>query len=438
MAALGCALLDKAACDMMLDRLTDEMFYHEPHRHIFTAISVVRANGLDVDFNTVGERLQAAGVLGEAGGRIYMTDLIDRVATTAHVESYVKIVHEKYGLRTLIDISVATVRTCGTATGLNDVLIKVEEQLDEVAAAWRAHALAQTPRDMLAAIIEHIREERRMRKSGDWRPLTWGLHTLDRWMELRPGALYMIVGDSSHLKSSLLVHTVASLAVDRKCMVMPFEEGQDDWTLKLLSRMANVPIDLAIRAEEMTAADENRLKDAEHALKTYDTLIAPDLRTIRSTRDLHQQIQQHRPEVVVIDYLQIFPDDRNLGGPVQRVDTVAEELQRLAATERITILMASSINRHAKDAQDRPTKTSIRNSHAAVHANHGILGVFYSCKVDATQRADRVHLSVLKHKTTGTTPWTEFHVEPSTSFFTDPYAHNTILDAPAKRERVPF
>jgi len=104
-AVLGAMLLEKDAPVRVLDVLIQEVFYHDSHQIIFAAIKRLFDVGEPVDLLPVTEELRKSAQLGAAGGAYYITQLTNKVASSANLEFHSKILLQKYIQRELIRIS---------------------------------------------------------------------------------------------------------------------------------------------------------------------------------------------------------------------------------------------------------------------------------------------------------------------------------------------
>ena len=77
-----------------------QYFYAVNNRMIYGAMLDMFTLGLPVDFVTVLEQLKENRNFDEATGKVYLTQLAQLVPSISHVESYAKIVRDKYDLRT--------------------------------------------------------------------------------------------------------------------------------------------------------------------------------------------------------------------------------------------------------------------------------------------------------------------------------------------------
>ena len=112
MAVLGSMLIEKDALEKATDILQPEHFYKSAHQQIFSAMSALMARGQAVDLITVTEELKRTGLLAQVGAERYLTELMDKVSTAAHVEHYANIVRETALVRELINVSTNTIEKC--------------------------------------------------------------------------------------------------------------------------------------------------------------------------------------------------------------------------------------------------------------------------------------------------------------------------------------
>ena len=112
MAVLGSMMIEADALERAFDILKPEHFYKNAHQKIFNAMASLMAKNQAVDLITITEELKRQGFLAEIGGERYLSELMGKVSTAAHVEHYAKMVYEAALVRELINISTSTVEEC--------------------------------------------------------------------------------------------------------------------------------------------------------------------------------------------------------------------------------------------------------------------------------------------------------------------------------------
>ena len=98
---LGCMLLDKLSVETSVAMLSEDDFYIDRNKWIFSAIKRLASEGKAVDSLTVMDRLTSDGKMQNIGVS-YIAQLQDMVPFTSNIEQYCRIVKDKSVLRSII------------------------------------------------------------------------------------------------------------------------------------------------------------------------------------------------------------------------------------------------------------------------------------------------------------------------------------------------
>jgi replicative DNA helicase len=132
-AVLGALMLEKDALTAVIDVLQPKSFYKEAHGRIFSAIQNLFQRSEPIDILTVTQELKRTGELEIVGGAYYISQLTNRVASSANVEFHARIIAQKYIQRELIRISSDTIREAYDDTAdVFDLLDNAERNLFSV------------------------------------------------------------------------------------------------------------------------------------------------------------------------------------------------------------------------------------------------------------------------------------------------------------------
>ena len=99
---LGSIIIDPTCLNLVQTIIKSEYFYIEIHQKIYSTLSGMYETNIPIDFITLLERLKSEGVYDDAGGKSYLTQLVQCVPTTANLEHYIAIVKDKYIIRSLM------------------------------------------------------------------------------------------------------------------------------------------------------------------------------------------------------------------------------------------------------------------------------------------------------------------------------------------------
>ena len=101
-AIIGSMLTDRDAVISAIEVLKEDDFYREDNKLIYRAILNLYNRAEPIDIITVKAELESMGKFEQVGGLEYLTELPEKVPTTANAIKYIKIVEEKSTLRRLI------------------------------------------------------------------------------------------------------------------------------------------------------------------------------------------------------------------------------------------------------------------------------------------------------------------------------------------------
>ena len=91
-ATLGSILLNREAIVAVAPWLLPDYFYMERHAQIYEAMLACYNARIPPDTRTVSEELRRRERLEGVGGIAYLSDLVDTVPTSYHVEYYARII----------------------------------------------------------------------------------------------------------------------------------------------------------------------------------------------------------------------------------------------------------------------------------------------------------------------------------------------------------
>lgn len=102
---LGGLLLDNQAWDRIADKLKEKDFYLLSHRILFRTISRFANQAKPFDIVTLTDALKNTNELTEAGGDLYLFEVVRNTPSAANIAAYADIVREHSILRQLIGIA---------------------------------------------------------------------------------------------------------------------------------------------------------------------------------------------------------------------------------------------------------------------------------------------------------------------------------------------
>ncbi|MEG1887860.1 MAG: DnaB-like helicase N-terminal domain-containing protein, partial [Oscillospiraceae bacterium] len=130
---LGAILIDPQSIIMVMDTLKSEHFYIPQNKRIYEILTMMSTQSQVIDFVTVLERLRSEGLYDDAGGKTYLTTLVQSVPSSANIITYANIIKERYYVRSLIIASrdIIQMATEGV-TDANLLIDSAEQRIYEI------------------------------------------------------------------------------------------------------------------------------------------------------------------------------------------------------------------------------------------------------------------------------------------------------------------
>lgn len=376
------ALFHNPECiDSMVPSLDSADFHSEKERTIFMAIEAQRADGADVSIEGVYTRLAADGLLEQAGGVGYLSDLYELglgpVFGMANAERVQR-------LARLRRAAVAGQRVWEeVAAGIEEG--RVGAFLDESADALRAVALeesiTETVKTFDEAYIDGIDAlQERMRNPNPVPGLSSPWPTLDsETTGFHPGELWVIGARPSTGKSAFGMN-VAMHAVKqgRAVLFMSLEMHERMLMERVFASEARIPLS-NIRTGDIDHACVDRLVRLQDELsdKPVRMVYRPGA-TARQVRAeaLAARTAWGRLDLIVVDYLQLMGSDKDRPNREQATADKSQALKALAGELSVPLIALAQLSRDSDKAKRRPGLSDLRESGSIEQDADGVVCIF--------------------------------------------------------------
>lgn len=244
---IGTFLIDKKGLDFAIDLVTPEIFYDPRHQTIFAAIFKLYQDNHPVDLVTVIDRLKKEEHLSLAGGDHYIIELTMGVSSSAHIEYHVRVVLEKYILRSLINISANVIdKSYKESTDVFELLDKAEQSFFEITNGTIKKGF-DTANTLVKEAIDKIKQ---LKDQEGISGVPSGFTALDRetggWQN---SDLIIIAARPAMGKTAFLLSMARNMAVEHNVPIALF--SLEMASIQLITRMiASKPISLQINFEK--------------------------------------------------------------------------------------------------------------------------------------------------------------------------------------------
>jgi replicative DNA helicase len=366
---LGSLMLDKDAIIKVADLLTPGSFYQRAHQEIYGVCRELFEKGEPIDLLSVANRLKEKGVLEQAGGSSYLTELINLVATPAHALNYGKIVHRKMVLRDLIGASHEIGRLgYDESEDINVLLDKAEKRIFGIAQKGLGQDFVLV-KDTLEDAFSRI--DQLSKQGAGLRGLATGFTALDNILAgLQKSDLIILAARPSLGKSALALNFALNVAVNEKTPVGIFslEMSKDQVVDRLISSISMVDL-WKLRTGKLSGQGEDndftKIREAMAVLSEAPIYIddAPSP-TILQMKAMCRRLQASKGlGLVVVDYLQLVEPSNPDAPPVQQVTEASRALKALARELNVPVLVLSQLSRAVEQRSPQiPRLADLRQS----------------------------------------------------------------------------
>jgi len=352
---LGCLMLDKEAIFKVVDIINADDFYHNNHKHIFEAMIELFNNQEPIDIITLSNRLEERKLIKEIGGRTYLAQLSNTVATAANTVYYANLIQKKATLRRLqISASEIMDMSFEEEREIDEILDQAEKKIFGVSRKYLKNSFLGID-SLLTEAFERIDELHK--KSGNLRGLSTGFYDLDNLLAgLQKSDLLILAARPSVGKTSLALDIARQVAIKNKAGVGIFslEMGKEQLVDRMLCAQANVNL-WKMRTGNLSDKEEDNdfTKIAEAMGYLSEAPIYIDDSPNVSVMEIRAKCRRLQSEkglgLIVIDYLQLMEGrGKHSDNRVQEISEISRGLKGIARELNIPVLALAQLSRAAE------------------------------------------------------------------------------------------
>ena len=368
-AIIGSMLTDKDAVISAMERLKKEDFYREDNQSIFEAIVNLYNKSEPVDIITVKDELESMGMFEKVGGLEYLSELPEKVPTTANADKYIKIVSEKSILRQLIKTANEIIELGYDPTeDIEEITEKAEKKIFDIMQG-NAQSDYAPIKDVLVESFNKLEElyNRKQHITG----VPTGFSELDyKTAGLHGSDLVLVAARPAMGKTAFALNIATHAAVRAKVPVAIFslEMSKEQLVNRILCSESMVDSN-KVRTGKLEEDDWGKLAASIGPLSESEIYIddTPGI-TVAKIRERCRKLKLEKNiGLVVIDYLQLVQgsSSRRIGSREQEISEISRSLKILAKELNIPVVALSQLSRAAEKRDDkRPMLSDLRESGA--------------------------------------------------------------------------
>ena len=390
-AVLGAMLSSKDAISKALQWVRSHHFYKEAHGKIFLVMSDLFDKGEPIDTISVINKLKKNKQIDDVGGAYFITGLVESVPTTANIESYAKIVLEKFMLRELIRASHELSKDAyNDQQDVGEILDAAEQTIFGITQD-RLRGGFMPIDGILHETFQNL--DRIASNPGSVTGVASGLIDLDEITSgFQKGDLVIIAGRPSMGKTALALSVMRNAAIDFKVPVGMFslEMANHQLAQRLLCAEGRVDSHL-VRTGKLPKNQWKNLSLAVGSLAEAEIYLddTPAITVLELRAKARRLKAEKNLGLIIVDYLQLMQGPRNIESRQQEISKISRSLKALAKELDVPVIALSQLSRAVEQRSDhRPQLSDLRES-GAIEQDADVVIFLYRSWVYSREEEDK-------------------------------------------------
>jgi replicative DNA helicase len=361
---LGAIISDPQVLSDVIELIKPEYFYNDQHKALYSIMLQMNSMSLPVDIVTVLNEAEKQHIFDSpAEGRRYLAEIGNMLPSTANIESYCKIVADKYFLRSLSYVARSILEEVQSGEQNAQLLLDAAEQ--------KIYDIRQG-RDVrgLVPLSEAISEayDRLGKISGPDKEKYVGARTgftlLDSITSgLNKSDLIIIAARPGMGKTSFAMNIATNVArrAEKEVVTFNLEMSKEQIATRILSTEALVESN-TLRNGRISGDDWVKLATSAGYLSTLPLYI--DDTASMTVQKMKAKLRRTKNlGLVIIDYLQLMESTSRSDNRVTVISEITRQLKVMAKELNVPVILLSQLSRAVESRTDkRPMLSDLRES----------------------------------------------------------------------------
>ncbi|MBR4072441.1 MAG: replicative DNA helicase [Clostridia bacterium] len=363
---LGSIIIDPKSLNDVAVQIKPEYFYIPQHREIYTALSSMFELNQTIDFISLLEKLKKDGVYDEAGGKAYLTQLVQIVPSAANVLTYVAIIRERYYARSLMEAAKKIIQDINeNVMDSGKLLDSAEQRIYEIREGREISGLTHIKQVIEAETYDRLTKMADPETREDYIGIPCGIGQLDKMITgLNKSDLIILGARPGMGKTSFALNILRNVAVNAGKTVCMFslEMTRDQLAQRLLSSEAGIKSE-KLRTGELDADEWTRLAQAGDNLSKASIFL--DETSNITVPEMKAKLRRMKKvDLVIIDYLGLMHSAKSTDNRVQEISEITRNLKIMAKELKVPVIACAQLSRatEAKGKSHRPALSDLRDS----------------------------------------------------------------------------
>jgi replicative DNA helicase len=368
-AVLGAILCEKEAFSSIEEILNDTDFYHTQHQMVFRAVQELNRAQKPIDILTVVEEMKNKGQLEEVGGPVFIAQLTEKVASSAHLVFHAQIVKEKSIQRQAILLGQEINVKISNSEDIGDVLFQLGKGAEALQEAligkMKGAHISSSIKGAIESMYSRIELARKNIRSG----IDTGLNDLNKKTNGWQGSDLVIIAARPAMGKTAIALHYAKSAARQGIPVAIFSLEMSDISLANRLLLSECDVDPEhFKSGYLTNEEVKQIEQAAGSLWKLPIYVDDNpcvsMDYIRSKSRLLNK--QGKCNMIIADYLQLASGEREKNGNREQEVAQMSRTAKITAKElNIPFILLSQLNRGNESRPDKkPLLSDLRESGA--------------------------------------------------------------------------
>ena len=399
-----------AARTAMEEGVSEDDFYTDANRRIFSAMVSLYNQGSPIDLTTVYTRLQDMNLLDQAGGIEYLTRISDAAVTSANTKSYVTMIHNKSITRQMITAAEAIVNNGFEGGEDVDAYLDASEKAVLDVSRNRKAGEFKTPQELVSSVLENIRQM--SENNSEITGLKTGFRELDSTIHgLQRGDMIVVAARPSMGKTAVSLNLALNVALYNRpgaVAIFSLEMAAEQLEMRLLGARSHVHLEF-LKTGRLSTDQWNAVNEAASDLAQSEIYIddTPGIKMAEIFSKCRRLQADRGLNLVLIDYIQLISGSGGRSeSRQQEVSEISRNLKALARELKVPVIALSQLSRTVEQRENkRPMLSDLRESGAIEQDADIVMMLYHESYYDeaAKEEADktgseRLEINIAKHR----------------------------------------
>ena len=361
---LGAILADPSILPSVVEQIKGEYFYSDQHKGLYSIIMRMFTSGAPVDIVTVLNEAEKHHIFESAAdGRRYLAEIGNMLPSTANIDSYCKIVADKYYLRSLSYVAQSIMDEIRSGEADAKLLMdSAEQKIYDIRQGRDVKGLAPLGDAIIEAYdrIGKLASPDRDKYIG----ARTGFTLLDTITSgLNKSDLIIIAARPGMGKTSFAMNIATNVARrnDKDVVTFNLEMSKEQLATRILSTEALVDSS-SLRNGRIQQEDWSRLATSAGFLSTLPLYI-DDTASMTVSQMKAKLRRVKNLGLVIIDYLQLMDSNSKSDNRVTVISEITRQLKVMAKELNVPVILLSQLSRAVEGRTDkRPMLSDLRES----------------------------------------------------------------------------